>query len=140
MDKYDESGDIDILLRSALRGKQANASAGTAAGGQSACLEESATRRRRISDLAAMPSTSSIHCQKKLIPISEFTLELYEWGPNKTKTTTMVKLPDAYALIRPTIITMLMSVTTASGPEARVLIDDAKQAIFGGYTVHDICV
>ena len=30
--------------------------------------------------------------------------------------------------------------TTASGPDARVLIDDAKQVIFGGDTVHDICV
>ena len=76
----------------------------------------------------------------QLIPITEFAPELYEWGPNKTKNATMVKLADTYAFMRPSIITMLTSVTTASGAEARTLIDDAKQAIFGGDTIHDICV
>ena len=76
----------------------------------------------------------------QLIPITEFAPELYEWGPNKTKNATMVKLADTYAHMRPTVITMLTNVTTASGAEARTLIDDAKQAIFGGDTIHDICV
>ena len=35
---------------------------------------------------------------------------------------------------------MLTGVTTATGAEARTLIDDAKQAIFVGDTIHDICV
>ena len=54
----------------------------------------------------------------------------------------MVKLADTYyyALMHPSVITMLTSVTAASGPEARTLIDDAKQAIFEGDTIHDICV
>ena len=74
----------------------------------------------------------------QLIPITEFAPELYEWGPNKTKNATMVTMAETYALMRPTVITVLTSVTTASGPEARTLIDNAKQAIFGGDTVHDI--
>ena len=76
----------------------------------------------------------------QLIPITEFAPELYEWGPNKTKNATMVKLADTYAIMRPSGITMLTSVTTASGAEARTLIDDTKQAAFGGDTIHDICV
>ena len=44
--------------------------------------------------------------------------------------------------MRPSIIKMLTDVTTSTGPDARSLIDDAKQAIFGGETAHDnvICV
>ena len=78
----------------------------------------------------------------QLIPIAitEFAPELYEWGPNKTKNAAMVKLADTYSYMRPAIIKMLTDVTTSPGPEARVLIDDAKQAIFGGETTHDICV
>ena len=76
----------------------------------------------------------------QLIPITEFAPELYEWGPNKTKNATMVKLADTYSLMRPAVIKMLTDVTTSAGPEARVLIDDAKQAIFGAETIHDICV
>ena len=53
----------------------------------------------------------------QLIPITKFAPELYEWGPNKTKNNvTMVKLADTYALMRPSVITMLTGVTTASGP------------------------
>ena len=42
--------------------------------------------------------------------------------------------------MRPSIIKMLTDVTTSTGPEARTLIDDAKQAIFGGETIHDMRV
>ena len=35
---------------------------------------------------------------------------------------------------------MLTDVTTSTGPGTRTLIDDAKQAIFGGETIHAICV
>ena len=42
--------------------------------------------------------------------------------------------------MRPSVIKMLTDDTRSTGAEARVLIDDAKQAIFGGDTCHDICV
>ena len=48
----------------------------------------------------------------QLIPITEFAPELYEWGPNKTKNATMVKLADTYSLMRPAVIKMLTDVTT----------------------------
>ena len=35
----------------------------------------------------------------QLIPITEFAPELYEWGPNKTKNTTMVNMAMPYAFI-----------------------------------------
>ena len=54
----------------------------------------------------------------QLIPITEFAPELYEWGPNKTKNATMVKLADTYSLMRPVVIKMLTDVTTSAGPEA----------------------
>ena len=201
MDDYHESEDIENLLRSALRGEQANASS-TVAGAPADDSEESATRRRRIrlgdnsfdklhplseeeqadEQRAAMlnsaipekpgtPMGSKIQsridkdlwkdCDRgiaaqrrltgthvswsaaqrvlfmsmQLIPITEFAPELYEWGPNKTKNATMVKLTDTYALMRPSVIAMLTGVTTATGAEAQTLIDDAKQAIFGGDTI-----
>ena len=204
MAEYDESDEIDALLRSALRGDQTNVT-DTVTGAQTPAAEseEAAARRRRIrfddelrplseeeqSDearaallnsaipersrtpmetkakaridtdlwkdcdrgIAAQRRLTGIHVSwsaaqraifmiMQLIPISEFAPELYEWGPNKTKNATMVKLADTYAHMRPAIITMLTAVTTASGAEARTLIDDAKQAIFGGDTIHDICV
>ena len=52
----------------------------------------------------------------------------------------MVKLASTYAHMRPTTIKMLTDATKSSGAEPRALIDDAKQAIFGGDTCHDICV
>ena len=76
----------------------------------------------------------------QLILITEFAPELYEWGPNKTNSTTMVKLALTYAHMRPSTIKMLTDATRSSGAEAQALIDDAKQAIFGGDTCHDICV
>ena len=59
----------------------------------------------------------------QLIPITEFAPELYEWGPNKTKNTTMVKLASTYAHMRPSTIKMLTDATRPSGAEARALID-----------------
>ena len=80
----------------------------------------------------------------QLIPITEFAPELYAWGPDKTENTTMVKMAATYAhmrdMMRPSIIKMLTDATRSTGAEARVLIDDAKQSIFGGDTCHDICV
>ena len=70
----------------------------------------------------------------QLIPITEFAPELYEWGPNKTKNTTIVKMASTHSSMRPSIITMLTDATQSTGAEARALIDDAKQAIFGGDT------
>ena len=69
----------------------------------------------------------------QLIPITEFAPELY---------TTMVKLPMAstYEIMRPAVIKMLTEVTTATGTEARALIDDTKQALFRGEVMHNICV
>ena len=64
----------------------------------------------------------------QLIPITEFAPELYEWGPNKTKNTTMVKMATTYAFMRPSAIKMLTDATRSTGAEARALIDDAKQA------------
>ena len=52
----------------------------------------------------------------------------------------MVKLASTYAHMRPYTIKILTDATRSSGAEARALIDDAKQAIFGGDTCHDICV
>ena len=79
----------------------------------------------------------------QFIPITEFAPELYEWSPNKTKNAAMVKLADTYSHVQPSVIKMLTDATTSTGPEdpdARTLIDDAKQAIFGEETVHGICV
>ena len=55
----------------------------------------------------------------QLIPITEFAPELYEWGPNKTKNVTMVKLADTYAYMRPSIVKMLTDVTTSTGPDCQ---------------------
>ena len=76
----------------------------------------------------------------QLILITEFAPELYKWGLNKTKNATMVKLANTYSYMWPSIIKMLTDVTTSIGPGAWSLIDDAKQATFGGENVHDICV
>ena len=202
---YDESDEIDALLRSTLRGDQTNVTDTVTCAQTPAAVEseEAAARRRQIrfeddlrplseeeqSDearaamlnsaipeksrtpmetkgkaridtdlwkdcdrgIAAQRRLTGIHVSwsaaqraifmiMQLIPISEFAPELYEWGPNKTKNATMVKLADTYAHMQPAIIKMLTAVTTATGAEARALIDDAKQAIFGGDTIHDICV
>ena len=48
MDEYDETEDIDNLLRSALRGDSANATSVVTTGGSHPESEDSATRRRRI--------------------------------------------------------------------------------------------
>ena len=203
MANYDESDDIDALLRSSLRGDETNPPVVDGGAPESA---ETAARRRRIrfddsldegtelsdelraeleraamaratipdSSKKAIPSKESarvntdlwkdcdrgIAAQKRLtgthvawssaqrviflimqlIPITEFAPELYEWGPNKTKNTTMVKMATTYAFMRPSAIKMLTDATRSTGAEARALIDDAKQAIFAGDTCHDICV
>ena len=177
MDNYDESQDIDALLRSSLRDGQPQNPPGVDGGGAESA--ETAARRRRIrfdieslddgEDLsdeqqaelerAAMANESIPDSSKKpipskasaridndlwkdcdrgiaaqrrltgthvswssaqrviylimqLIPITEFAPELYEWGPNKTKNTTMVKLASTYAHMRPTTIKMLTDATT----------------------------
>ena len=74
----------------------------------------------------------------QLIPITDFAPD--EWGPSKTKNTTMVKLAATYEIMRPAVIKILTDVTNATGTEARELIDDAKQAVFGGEVMHDICI
>ena len=204
MAEYDESDDIESLLRSAVRGDSANASDTGAGAPTPAAEDDTAARRRRIrfeaDDLhplseeeqadearaallnSSIPEKSrtpmgskaqsridrdlwkdcdrGIAAQRRLtgthvswsaaqrvifmimqlIPIAEFAPELYEWGPNKTKNATMVKLADTYATMRPAVISVLVGVTNTTGAEARSLIDDAKQAIFGGDTIHDICV
>ena len=99
-----------------------------------------AQRRLTGTHVSWSSSQRVIFMLMQLIPITEFAPELYEWGPNKTKNATMVKLADTYSYMRPSIVKMLTDVTTSTGPDARSLIDDAKQAIFGGETVHDICV
>ena len=199
MENYDESQDIDALLRSSLRDGQPQNTPGVDGGGAESA--ETAARRRRIRfdieslddgevlsdeqqaelERAAManetipdssrkpiPSKESAridtglwkHCDRgiaaqrrltgthvswssaqrviylimQLIPITEFAPELYEWGPNKTKNTTMVKLASTFAHMGPSTIKMLTDATRSSGAKARALIDDAKQAIFGGDT------
>ena len=164
MEEYGESEDIDLLLRSSLRGDETNATQSSATtSGSHPESDDLETRRRRIrlgdnafealypiteeqqSDEqraallnAAIPEKSRTPLQKKistridqdlwkdcdrgiaaqrrltgthgtwsssqrvifmimqLIPITEFAPELYEWGPNKTKNATMVKLADTY--------------------------------------------
>ena len=99
-----------------------------------------AQRRLTGTHVSWSSSQRVIFMLMQLIPITEFAPELYEWGPNKTKNATMVKLADTYAHMRPSIVKMLTDVTTSTGADARTLIDDAKQAIFGGETIHDISV
>ena len=50
----------------------------------------------------------------QLIPITEFAPELYEWGPNKTRNTPMVKMGTTYAYPRPSIITILTDATRST--------------------------
>ena len=52
--------------------------------------------QRRLTGTHVSWSTSQrvIFMIMQLIPITEFAPELYEWGPNKTKNATMVKLAD----------------------------------------------
>ena len=208
MDPYDESANIDTLLRSSLRGDQANQADVVAPGAPDSADTAARRRRIRIGEnafeqveglrplpedqqldeeraaflRAAVPEAARtpinaravpqldrdlwadcdrcIEAQRgltgthvswssaqrviflimQLIPITEFAPEVYEWGPSKTKNTTMVKLSATYEIMRPAVVKMLTDVTNATGTEARTLIDDAKQALFGGEVLHNICV
>jgi hypothetical protein len=200
MEEYDESDDIDALLRSALRGDQTSVTdTVTGAPTPAAESDDAAARRRRIrfdEDLkplseeeqadearaamlnSAIPERSRTPMESKakaridtdlwkdcdrgiaaqrrltgihvswsaaqrgifmimqLIPITEFAPELYEWGPNKTKNATMVKLADTYAFMRPSVITMLTGVSTdtyASTSDASKSGMSACICIMGSY-------
>ena len=168
MDSYDESHDIDALLRSSQRDGQTQHPPGVEGGAAESA--ETAARRRRIRfditslddgqdmsdeqqaelERAAMLNATTPDSSKKaiprkesaridtglwrdcdrgiaaqrrltgtcvswsaaqrviflimqLIPITESAPELYEWGPNKTKNTTLVKMARTYICIHETI-------------------------------------
>ena len=57
-----------------------------------------AQRRLTGTHVTCSSSQRLIFMNMQLIPITEFAPELYDWGPNKTKNATMVKLADTYTV------------------------------------------
>ena len=64
----------------------------------------------------------------QLIPITEFALGLYEWGPDKTKNATMVKLAATYAPMRACFTGCLLLVI-----QAQSLFTKLNMSRFGSF-------